>query len=423
MDSVSEFMSRYRREFDFYELTARLAAQRLEALVQAAGIRAIVTGRAKNPSRLEAKARQRNKSRVYETVDEVYKDIVDLAGARLALYFPADRLEIDKLIRANFDVTEPSKEFPEASSPTYKKRFSGYWATHYRVRLREADLSEAQKRYAEARIEIQVASVLMHAWSEVEHDLVYKPFEGRLSEDEYAILDELNGLVIAGEIALERLQRAIEARVAQKDRHFGNHFDLAGYLFEAARPVLLASPDETALGRVDLLFALLERLNLDTPGKLAQYIKNLHSDTDRRPIAEQIIDAILGADAQRYEQYSEVRASIEPQDGGVGARAQSPEQQAALGRFLHSWIQFEKAVRGRIEPKSEARNAPFGRLISKLDIDDAAVRFDIDRIRSLRNKLVHGIEVPDSFTLSTSSERLDQITAMLKKRGRGGRPT
>ena len=42
----------------------------------------------------------------------------------------------------------------------------------------------------------------MHAWSEVEHDLVYKPLQGTLSDEELAILDELNGLVLAGEIAL-----------------------------------------------------------------------------------------------------------------------------------------------------------------------------------------------------------------------------
>lgn len=70
------------------------------------------------------------------------------------------------------------------------------------MQLRDVSLSEAQKRYAEARVEIQVASVVMHAWAEVEHDLVYKPLAGELSQDEYAILDELNGLVMAGEIAL-----------------------------------------------------------------------------------------------------------------------------------------------------------------------------------------------------------------------------
>ena len=90
-----------------------------------------------------------------------------------------------------FDLESEPKRFPEDSkAPTYDKRFSGYWAAHYRVHLRDTSLNDAQKRYGQARIEIQVASVLMHAWAEVEHDLVYKPQQGTLSEDEYAILDE-----------------------------------------------------------------------------------------------------------------------------------------------------------------------------------------------------------------------------------------
>jgi ppGpp synthetase/RelA/SpoT-type nucleotidyltranferase len=127
------------------------------------------------------------------------------------------------------------KEFPNTSSPYYKKRFSGYWATHFRVRLREGSLNEAQRRYADAAVEIQLASVLTLAWAEVEHDLVYKPMQGLLSNDEYAILDELNGLVMAGEIALERLQRAVEARVAVGGRRFENHFELAAFLLDKSQ--------------------------------------------------------------------------------------------------------------------------------------------------------------------------------------------
>ena len=71
----------------------------------------------------------------------------------------------------------------------------------------------------------------MHAWSEVEHDLVYKPLNGTLSEEELAILDELNGLVLAGEIALERLQIAGTARIV-KEKLFNNQYDLASYLYD-----------------------------------------------------------------------------------------------------------------------------------------------------------------------------------------------
>ena len=93
----------------------------------------------------------------------------------------------------------------------------------------------------------------MHAWAEVEHDLVYKPLQGMLSQDEYAILDELNGLVMAGEIALEHLQRAGEARVAIGGRAFINHYDLAAHLLNAAAPSLKRPVTDTVLGRVDLL--------------------------------------------------------------------------------------------------------------------------------------------------------------------------
>lgn len=421
MDIIAEFMSRYRREFDFYDQVARLVAQRLEALVQAVGIRAIVTARAKSPSRLDSKVRQRNRRTQYASVEEVSKDIVDLAGARLALYFPADRVEVEKLIRGNFDLLEPPKVFPQASSPTYEKRFSGYWATHYRVRLLESSLSDSQKRYSEARIEIQVASVLMHAWSEVEHDLVYKPADvGSLSSEEYAILDELNGLVITGEIALERLQKAMEARIAEKDRRFDNHFDLAAYLFEAARPMLQAVPDESALGRIDLLYALLEKLELDTPGKVAPFISNLHSDTERRPIAEQIIDQIIGADPDRYALYSELRSVREFEEGGALPQIQSPDLQQAMGRFLDSWIRFEKAIRSRFTGELRRPTYPITRLIRESGtLEDPAIRFDVDRIRTVRNNLVHGIEMPDKDTLLTAAQRLDQITSVIKRRKKG----
>ena len=119
------------------------------------------------------------------------------AGVRVALYFPGERDEVDKLVKELLVRLEPPKQFPAGPRVGYSKRFAGYCATHYRVQLRDSSLSEAQKRYAEARVEYQVASVLMHAWAEVEHDLAYKPLEGRLSVEEYAILDELNGLVMA----------------------------------------------------------------------------------------------------------------------------------------------------------------------------------------------------------------------------------
>ncbi|WP_207383485.1 hypothetical protein, partial [Comamonas thiooxydans] len=100
MDLISEFIGRYRKEFDFYEQSCRMVAQILEANLRSAGVRAIVTSRAKNPTRLEEKVRQRSVKAKYQNVDDIYKDIVDLSGVRVALYFPGALLHKSGLRRA-----------------------------------------------------------------------------------------------------------------------------------------------------------------------------------------------------------------------------------------------------------------------------------------------------------------------------------
>lgn len=399
MDLIQEFLNRYRREFDFYDQSARLLAQLLDADLQATGIRAMVTSRAKQPGRLESKVRQRNITANYQTVDDIFADIVDLAGARVALYFPAEREEVGKIIQSRFDVIEPPKLFPTGAAPSYSKRFSGYWATHYRTRIREASLPDSQKRYSDARIEIQVASVLMHAWSEVEHDLVYKPLQGNLSDDEYAILDELNGLVLAGEIALERLQRAGEARVAERGSTFSNHYDLAAYLFDVAKRILATVPTEVGMGRVDVLFDFLKRLSIDTPEALGTYLGALSPDMEARPLAEQIIDQVLAADSTRYAAYSEIRDERDRQKSfqTPNETQRSVEQHHALGFFLSNWIAIERIIR-EVAQTSGVEDSPgvipTGRLLARLDLLDEQDRSEFDRLRRLRNLLVHGVEVP-----------------------------
>jgi ppGpp synthetase/RelA/SpoT-type nucleotidyltranferase len=232
MSVIDDFAARYGREFDYYQEAARHCAQRCESSLEQSGIRSIVTFRAKRLDRLIEKVAKRSKGAAYKTVDDIYADVIDLAGVRIALYFPADINEVEGLIQGDF-IVEKTKMFPDPLvTPAYPKRFSGYGARHYRIRLRSKDLPSSSQRYSDTLIEVQVASVLMHAWSEVEHDLVYKPMSGTLSEDEYAILDELNGLVLSGEIALERLQRAAKARLANRGAKFNNHYELAAYIYD-----------------------------------------------------------------------------------------------------------------------------------------------------------------------------------------------
>jgi len=50
------------------------------------------------------------------------------------------------------------------------------------------------------------------------------------------------------------------------------------------------------------------KLEVMTPDGLEPYIEALHSDTERRSIAEQIIDHLLAEDESRYKLYEDVWA-------------------------------------------------------------------------------------------------------------------
>ncbi|WP_406077285.1 GTP pyrophosphokinase family protein [Micromonospora sp. NBC_00858] len=413
MDFVEEFIARYTKEYDFYEQAGRLASQELESTLQAAGIRSIVTHRAKSRDRLQEKCRQRElKNGPYKSVDSVFSDIVDLAGIRVALYFPAEIQQVDGIIRRLFNVAE-IKEFPEHGELRAGKRFSGYAAAHYRVQLKEQDLSD--KRYSLARIEIQVASVLMHAWAEVEHDLVYKPLAGNLSEDELAILDQLNGLVLAGEIALERLQKAGEVRVTSSGRRFANHYDLAVHLLSRVPDEMDRPVNEAGLGRVDLLFDLLSRLGVDTPDQLSPYLAALHNDLERRPLAEQIIDGLLAEDPSRYKVYQELREARRA--AFYGSNPEEDDSAARVGAYLMLWVELEHLTR-QLGPALGLRKytMPPGRLLRERNLLPLEMAVEYDRLRQLRNYLVHGTGPVAPTELAEALHHLRGIINEIRRR-------
>jgi len=126
MGLIEDFISRYRREYDFYDQASRLVEQLLEARLQAAGVRAIVTSRAKAAGRLESKVRDRAIRKSYASVEDIYSDIPDLAGARVALYFPGQRDQVELLINELFVIAK-KKSFPDGgpSKAPWSTRRSG----------------------------------------------------------------------------------------------------------------------------------------------------------------------------------------------------------------------------------------------------------------------------------------------------------
>jgi ppGpp synthetase/RelA/SpoT-type nucleotidyltranferase len=98
----------------------------------------------------------------------------DLAGARLIFYTnnDVDRFLASPLIRENFEIDEDSTRIHH---PIPENKGARYRAVHYTVRLREDRIRLPEyARFAGLRCEIQVQTILNHAWSETSHDILYK---------------------------------------------------------------------------------------------------------------------------------------------------------------------------------------------------------------------------------------------------------
>ncbi|MDP9105512.1 MAG: RelA/SpoT domain-containing protein [Candidatus Eremiobacteraeota bacterium] len=204
-DLYEAFIDAYRRQRPFYARLADYVATSVESSLVAGGVRALVTNRAKSIDRVRGKLEKlATDGFILPDIDDVRRAIYDLSGIRVALYFPGDMESVKSLVEELFLAQHP-KHFPTKRTNSYN-HFPGYCATHYIGSLRASDLDQIGTEYSQELFEIQIASVFMHAWAEVEHDLRYKPLTGDLSEDELSILESLNGVALTAETQLRQFR-------------------------------------------------------------------------------------------------------------------------------------------------------------------------------------------------------------------------
>lgn len=285
-DVLQRFLDRYYELQSHYEAISKCAEGICkENLQQRRGIQCYISSRPKDPDKLREKLlKPKYMKGNFENTDAVRDEVPDLAGVRIALYFPKQKATVDKALLEIFedcevkDVVGTPSEIEDINPEAYRKWFPGYEAKHYRVLLPKKE-SDAHKWKIRRRIEIQVVSVLQHAWAEVEHDIIYKSLRGPASQDEHRLLDGLSGLIRMGEFFLEQLQDSQVVRIESFDRRFANQYELGSILFK--KIAQSNSGSEMDIGSVEALRKLLKVLNMDTPGSLENALKNL--DLNMRP--------------------------------------------------------------------------------------------------------------------------------------------
>jgi len=399
MSVIDDFLGQYNKQYDFYSELSRIGYCALENELSKRGIKAIVSCRAKRPDRLKDKLIKRNEDKKYKSTEEIFEDIVDLSGVRVALYFPSDRDLVDEIISDLFNV-EKTKIFPETThKPKYTKRFSGYWASHYRVTINDSD--KENERYKNTRFEIQVASVLMHAWAEVEHDLVYKPISGGLSEEELAILDEINGLVLSGEIALERLQKAMTKRT-KETKGISDRYELTSFIVNSLNKNYI---NKLKLGDTKVLYNYFSNVNKVDTDTFIKYLSKINQG-EKETISDQLLTMLIRdnyLDTKNKKSLENYFKRVTGKDKDV----------SGFEAFIKTWIILEQSV-AAINSENEVRHkkyftAKFEPLV-ELNILTKTEAHELNMFKRTRNQLLHGIETPPDDYLNDAYLRLRELT-------------
>ena len=106
--------------------------------------------------------------------------ITDLCGIRIITYTNHDVNKICKLIEKEFTIDKENSVNKRAKLEADRV---GYLSVHYiaKYKRNRSELPE-YFRYKNLRFEIQIRTLLQHAWAEIEHDRSYK-FSGELPKD------------------------------------------------------------------------------------------------------------------------------------------------------------------------------------------------------------------------------------------------
>jgi ppGpp synthetase/RelA/SpoT-type nucleotidyltranferase len=132
-----------------------------------------ITSRAKDPVSLKRKLTERGLLQS----SSIEQELKDLAGCRLIFYTntDVDRFLNSRLIFKNFVVDFDGTKIHHAVG-TERSADQLYFGIHYLVSMTEGRLSLPEyAAFRGLRCEVQLQTILDHAWAETSHDIVYHP--------------------------------------------------------------------------------------------------------------------------------------------------------------------------------------------------------------------------------------------------------
>jgi ppGpp synthetase/RelA/SpoT-type nucleotidyltranferase len=159
-NSVDEILAEFDRLKDHFEDVNEATKQLIETILKEEGI-IIHSVQARVKSRDKLKSKYCKSDRDYKCLS----DISDIVGLRIITFYSDKLDQIVEIIGREFDQCGPLEDKRIGKPDTF-----GYSAIHMDCGYLPGRLNNAEyRRFADARFEIQITTILGHAWAEMHH--------------------------------------------------------------------------------------------------------------------------------------------------------------------------------------------------------------------------------------------------------------
>ena len=289
----SRLLNEYKSKIDVYRKLEEVAAEKIKSVLQENSFFVMdISHRTKLPESLKGKLERKNGK--YKELT----DITDLCGMRIVSYFSDTVDEISNTLATVFTIDlDKSIDKREALQATQ----FGYLSLHCICTL--PDDGTYDKDIVNIPFEIQIRTVLQHAWAEIEHNLGYKSEFGvpRPIRREFSRVAGLLEIADRQFVDLRKNSDTYNAKIREKianndsDSVVLDHVSLQVYMHINSRVLEFRNKLQEELGveteDIDLVKILnrLEALEIDTVGDLGRAFDKYFDDLFAR-IKTQILE-------------------------------------------------------------------------------------------------------------------------------------